>query len=150
MCIDMMKSAWQSVTSLSAPCYTCEWRVANQNLNKTRHWRNSLPMKSLVEATPRGLRPWCWKARGSSFTCTACVISNSAVKFTDDGPFFFWTHITNGVHSVSCKVPTTEGKQQACRCFSYTPMGSPGSHWAHKAVACSSNQYGKVKFTATI
>lgn len=125
-------------------------RVTNQSLDKTRHWRNSLPMKSLVEATPGGLRPRCWKAAGSGFTRTACVIWDSAVKFTVDGPFFFWTHITNGVHAAPCEVPTTEWKQWACRRFHHTLMGSSGSHWAHKAAARSSDQYGKAKFTLTI
>lgn len=150
-----LQSAWWRVPGRARPLRLLfvtrvNGRVTNGNLHKTRHWRNSLPMKSLVEATPGGLRPQCWKAGGSSFTRTACVMWDSAVKFTDDGPFFFWTHITNGVHAVSCDVLTTEWKQWACRRFHHTLMGSPGSHWAYKAAARRSDQYGKAKFTPTI
>lgn len=150
-----LQTAWWSLPGSARPvsrlfATRVTGRVTNPNLDKTRHRRNSLPMKSLAEASPGGLRPRCWKARGSSFTRTAGVIWDSAVKFTDDGPFFFWTHITNGVHAVSCEVPTTEGKQWACRRFHHTLMGSPGSPWAHKAAARSSDQYGKAKFTPTI
>lgn len=152
--IEYLPNAWWRVPGRARPVrpiFSHAWMetVTNWKLDKARHWRNSLLMKSLVEATPGGLRPRRWKAGGSSFTRTACVIWDSAVKFTDDGPFFFWTQITNGVQAASCEVPTTERNQRACRRFHHRLMGSPGSHGAHKAGARSSDQYGKAKFTPT-
>lgn len=109
-------------------------------------------MKSPATTSPGGLQWWQWQRwkEGARVSHAAFVIWDTAVKFADEGPFFFWMPMMNESVVRPCKVPTA-GRNSA-------PAGTFITDWwegrilmgAHKAGARCGDQYAEAKFTMTI
>lgn len=108
-------------------------------------------MKSPATASPGDLQWWRWRWKEEArVSHTAFVIWDTAVKFADEGPFFFWMSMMNEPIARPCKVPTAGRNSAPAGTFIRDGWEGRILTGAHKTGARCGDQYAEAKFTLTI